>query len=95
MKLKASMDRTGAKEATDLLDVVRLVTDPATARLVTADFDTADPQLVEDVAAHAALKFRTNILRTRRLMRGLGESAYDADLLDGAADFLDGLLPSP
>jgi len=46
MKLKASIDRMTVKEATDLLDVVRLVTDPATAGLVMAEFGKADPQLV-------------------------------------------------
>jgi len=92
MKLKASIDRTTVKEATDLLDVIRLVTDPATAGFVLAEFEEADAQLVEDVAAHAHLKFRTNVLRTRRIIRDLGPQAVDADFIDGAADFLEGVL---
>ena len=92
MKLKASIDRTTVKEATDLLDVIRLVTDPATAGFVLAEFEEADAQLVEDVAAHAHLKFRTNVLRTRRIIRDLGPQAVDAEFIDGAADFLEGVL---
>jgi hypothetical protein len=92
MKLKPSIDRTTVKEATDLLDVIRLVTDPATAGFVLAEFEEADAQLVEDVAAHARLKFRTNVLRTRRIIRDLGPQAVDADFIDGAADFLEGAL---
>jgi hypothetical protein len=38
VKLKASVDRPTVKEATDLLDVVRLVTDPATAGSVMTEF---------------------------------------------------------
>jgi hypothetical protein len=92
MKLKASIDRTTVKEATDLLDVIRLVTDPATAGFVLAEFEEADAQLVEDVAAHARLKFRTNVLRTRRIIRDLGPQAVDVEFIDGAADFLEGAL---
>jgi hypothetical protein len=92
MKLKASIDRTTVKEATDLLDVIRLVTDPATAGFVLAEFEEADAQLIEDVAAHAHLKFRTNVLRTRRIIRDLGPQAVDAEFIDGAADFLEGVL---
>ena len=92
MKLKASIDRTTVKEATDLLDVIRLVTDPATAGFVLAEFKEADAQLVEDVAAHAHLKFRKNVLRTRRIIRDLGPQAVDAEFIDGAADFLEGAL---
>lgn len=92
MKLKASIDRTTVKEATDLLDVIRLVTDPATAGFVFAEFKEVDAQLVEDVAAHAHLKFRKNVLRTRRIIRDLGPQAVDAEFIDGAADFLEGAL---
>jgi hypothetical protein len=92
MKLKASIDRTTVKEATDLLDVIRLVTDPATAGLVLAEFEEADAQLVEDVAAHVRLKFRTNVLRTRRIIRDLGQLAVDAEVIEGAAEFLEGAL---
>jgi hypothetical protein len=92
MKLKASIDRTTVKEATDLLDVIRLVTDPATAGFVLTEFEEADAQLVEDVAAHARLKFRTNVLRTRRIIRDLRQLAVDAELIEAAADFLEGAL---
>jgi hypothetical protein len=93
MKLKASVDRTTTKEATDLLDVVRLLTDPVAASHVMADFETADRQLVEDVALHAQMKYRTGLLRTRRIIRNLGVST-ELDMIDAAAAFLDGVLES-
>jgi hypothetical protein len=94
MKLKASVDRPREKEATDLLDVVRLVTDPDTASSIMAEFEAAEAQLRDDVALHAELAFRTKILHTRQIIRGLGPTAVTADLIDAAADFLDDVLRS-
>jgi hypothetical protein len=53
-----------------------------------------DPQLIEDVALHATLKFRTKVLNTPRIIGGLRQMAVNAELIDGAADFLDGVLQS-
>ncbi len=92
MKLKASVDRTSAKTATDLLDVVRLVTDPNTAEAVLDEFDQTDAQLRADVALHAKLQFRTRGTRTRQLIRSLGSQSPDAPLIVAAADFLAGML---
>jgi hypothetical protein len=92
MKLKASVDRTSAKTATDLLDVVRLVTDPNTAEAVLNEFDQGDAQLRADVALHAELQFRTQRRRTHQLIRNLGSQTPDETLIDAAADFLDGML---
>jgi hypothetical protein len=94
MKLKASVDRPAAKEATDLLDVVRLMTDPGTAALVMAEFEQADPQLVQDVALHAKRKFRDEILNTRRLIRSVGGRALSVDLIDGTGDLLEVMVHS-
>jgi hypothetical protein len=59
-----------------------------------AEFGKADPQLIEDVALHATLKVRTRVLNTRRIIGGLRQSTGNAELIDGAADFLDGVLQS-
>ncbi len=92
MKLKASVDRPWRKEATDLLDVVRLLTDPDTAASIASEFNAAEPQLIEDVRLHAELAFRTKILHTRQIVRRLGDTAVDSELIDAAAEFLDGVL---
>jgi hypothetical protein len=92
MKMKASVDRFAAKETTDLLDVVRLVTDPATAGLVANEFAAADPQLRTDVATHVEQQFRRNLLRTRRLINDLSSPQVDDELISGAIEFLEGVL---
>ena len=92
MKLKASIDRLAAKEATDLNDIVRLMTDPGTAELVIADFEDADQQLRDDVALHARKKFVDEIRTTHQLIRTLGNQAAPPDLIDGTADLLRGML---
>lgn len=95
MKMKASVDRFAAKEATDLLDVVRLVTDPATAGLVATEFAATDPQLRADVATHVDQQFRQNSLRTRRLINELNSPQVDDELISGAIDLLEGILTTP
>lgn len=91
MKLKASVDRGQAKEATDLLDIVRLVTDAAAAPQMERDFAEADPQLVADVIAHAERAFIDRARQTTRLIRGLGSPGMDAELIDVAGAVLLGL----
>jgi hypothetical protein len=93
MKLKASVDRLKDKEATDLLDVVRLVTDPATAEVAMTELQEADSQLLADVALHADRQFRQRLARTVRIVRQLGRSDVDSDLIEGAADYLLALVP--
>ncbi len=87
MKLKASVDRGTSKAATDLLGVVRLVTDPETAPDALDDFERVDSQLRADVAEHARLQFEQREGRTRQLIRGLGSQAPDEALVDAAAAF--------
>lgn len=72
MKLKASVDRMEAKEATDLLDVIRLVTDPATSGLVTTEFLECHRQLAADTWQRAHLKYERQALGTLRIIRNLG-----------------------
>lgn len=92
MKLKASVDRTEAKEATDLLDVIRLVTDPVSAQQVTEEFRSSDAQLADDAWRHAELKFERRATRTLRLIRNLGRADVDAELIAATADFLRGTM---
>lgn len=94
MKMKASVDRFAAKEATDLLDVVRLVTDPATAGVVVSEFATADAQLRVDVASHVQLQFRQNSLHSRRLINGLHSPQVDDELITAAVELLEDALSS-
>lgn len=94
MKMKASVDRFAAKEATDLLDVVRLVTDPATAGLVVSEFAAVDTQLRADVASHVQKQFRRNSLRSRRLINDLHSPQVDDDLITAAIDVLERALTS-
>ena len=55
MKRQSVMNRGSAKEGTDLLDIVRLTTDPATAASVIDGLRTADDQLTADaLCTHAA-----------------------------------------
>ena len=48
MKVKAAVDRLTSKEATDLLDIVRLVTDPATSDDVIGELDLGGSTLAID-----------------------------------------------
>ena len=92
MKLKASVDRGAAKQATDLLDVVRLVTDPVASRHVAREFTAVDAQVRTDVAHHAAQQFFDRRPQTRRMIRNLNVAGIDDTLVDAAGEFLAGLL---
>lgn len=91
MKLKAAADRMTQKEATDLLDVVRLVTGPESAEAVLDDFTHADTQLIEDVKLHAGLKFTTQRSRTVRIISALNRQDVDVELIDAAGEFIAGI----
>ncbi len=73
MKLQSVMNRGAAKEATDLLDIVRLSLDPAASPLVRAQLATADAQLQEDAARHARRWFQDHAERSVRVMRAIPE----------------------
>ncbi len=80
MKLQSIMNRGAAKEATDLLDVVRLTLDPecgATARLELAE---AHPQLKADALLHSQRWFGPGAHRSLRALKKIPEgqdTAYD------------------
>ena len=85
MKLQSLMDRGAAKEATDLLDIIRLTLDPGTASDVRSQLRDADPQLRADAALHVTQWFATSIDRSlgviRKVPDGSGTERDDLQLV--------------
>lgn len=75
MKLQSVMNRGAAKEGTDLLDVVRLTTDPTTAACVIDGLRTADDQLRADALLHARRWFHDSADRALQRIRTIPEGA--------------------
>ncbi len=75
MKRQSVMNRGSAKEGTDLLDIVRLTTDPATAASVIDGLRTADDQLTADALLHARRWFHDSADRTLQRIRAIPEGA--------------------
>lgn len=55
MKLQAVMDRAVSKRGTDLLDIVRLVLDPAARPAVLTQIGSMEAAMASDVALHVDL----------------------------------------
>jgi len=68
-KLQALPNRARVKEATDLLDIVRLTLDDETGPVVRAQLAAADVVLKQDAALHIERWFRTAAERSLRLIR--------------------------
>ena len=93
MKLQSVMNRGIAKESTDLLDIVRLPTDPATAALVVDGLSGADSQLRSDALLHARRWFTDSADRTLRKIRAIPEGAQTtADDISLVAELLHAAL---
>lgn len=75
MKLQSLPDRTVAKEATDLFDIVRLVLDRETGAVVRQQLSAADVQLKADAAFHVDRWFDVTLARSFRLLRRIPEAA--------------------
>lgn len=73
MKLQSVANRPGAKEATDLLDIVSLTLDAVTGPASRSALATADPTLCRDALLHTRLWFEHRIDRTLRLVRSIPE----------------------
>ena len=73
MKLQSVMNREAKKEATDLLDMVRLVLDPVAGPVAREQLATAHGRLREDALLHASLWFDARIGRTLRIVRAVPE----------------------
>ena len=72
-KLQSVMNRGAAKEGTDLLDIVRLTTDPTTVAEVLDGLSNADNQLKADALLHARRWFLDNADRTLQRIRNIPE----------------------
>ena len=93
MKLQSVMNRGIAKESTDLLDIVRLTTDPAAAALVVDGLSGADSQLRSDALLHARRWFTDSADRTLRRIRAIPEGAQTtADDISLVAELLHATL---
>jgi hypothetical protein len=90
MKLQAVMDRSRQKEATDLLDIIRLTLDPTAGAASREALRQADPILRGDALLHARRWFDQQADRTLRrvheIPEGRGVAAEDiafvAELLE-------------
>jgi hypothetical protein len=89
MKLQSIMNRTRAKERTDLLDIVRLTLDRATGRSALEQLGRASTQLAADARLHAHRWFVDLRHQTLRLIRELPEGAtVDADAVQLVSELL-------
>lgn len=68
-KLQALPNRSKTKEATDILDIIRLTVDPQTGPAVRTQLAVSDSQLRRDAALHVQTWFIDNASRTLRLVR--------------------------
>jgi hypothetical protein len=85
-----------AKEATDLLDIVRLTLDPATGAVVRSQPRDAGDRLRADAWRHAERWFVDNGNRTTRLIRRLPQGAeVDRDLIRLVIELLSDSLTDP
>lgn len=81
MKLQALVTRSRAKEGTDLLDIVRLLTDPATYDSVVVQLAGCDPLIAHDVGVHALDPFQNNLARTLKLVHDAAGWDVEMDTL--------------
>jgi hypothetical protein len=73
MKLQSLPNRTSAKEATDLLDISKLLLDRSTAMLARSQLASATVQIREDVSRHVDLWFLKNASASASRMRHIPE----------------------
>lgn len=73
MKLQSVMNRGASKEATDLLDIIRLTLDATAGPMSRSELETTDPQLRRDAALHATRWFDQHAERSLQLIRAVPE----------------------
>jgi hypothetical protein len=73
MKLQSIMNRGGAKEGTDLLDIIRLCLDSTAGPVLRAQLANAEPLLREDAARHAQRWFSEHAQRSLRMVQAVPE----------------------
>jgi hypothetical protein len=69
MKLQAVMNRSVGKQGTDLLDIIRLILDPATRPVALDQIGHVDPSIAADIAIHVDLWF---VRRHEQALRWIG-----------------------
>ena len=83
IKLQSAVNRGTAKEATDLLDIVALVTDAGTGPACLEQLAAADAAIVAAARVHAEYWFVESQARTLRAIRRIPEGEYvTPELLD-------------
>ena len=89
MKLHSLMNRLASKEASDLLDIVRLTLDPVTGVVARQQLSAASPQLRADALLHVRLSFVTNAARSLSRIRTISEGkSATRDEIDLVAELL-------
>jgi hypothetical protein len=87
-KLQAVMNRGRDKAATDLLDIVRLLTDPYAGATSLAQLASAPASVAADAVLHADLWFDARADDTYRRLREIGVTDVDRDTLALVRDLL-------
>jgi hypothetical protein len=83
IKLQSAMNRGSAKEATDLFDIVALITDAGTGPVALERLASADAAIVDAARVHAEYWFVESQARTLRAIRRIPEGSYvTPELLD-------------
>lgn len=88
MKLQAVMNRSSAKQGTDLLDILRLTFDGATRDTALAQIASIDTAIAADITLHVDLWFAKNRQQSLRWIHAVGGGEFTADDLDLAWELL-------
>jgi hypothetical protein len=96
MKLQSIMNRSAAKEGTDLLDIIRLTLDSTAGPVARAQLAGANPQLQQDAARHTELWFADHLDRSLRRIHAIPEGRdLGPDEIDLVGDLLLSALTVP
>lgn len=95
MKLQAIMNRTSAKQGTDLLDIVRLAFDDATRPVALAQIGGVADDVARDIELHVDLWLVRRRADALRLIRRVGGDDVSAEDLDLVAELLLGSAGRP
>ncbi|OJF11559.1 prevent-host-death protein [Couchioplanes caeruleus subsp. caeruleus] len=84
MKIQAVMNRSTAKQGTDLLDTVRIMLDSATRPAALEQISTVDSSVANDIALHIdywLVRRRAQALRLIKSVGGIDITSDDVDLI--------------
>jgi hypothetical protein len=94
MKLQAVMDRGSAKQATDLLDIVRLTLDPDARDRMLIQLSESDRSMARDIALHVDLWLTKNRAQSLRWIQSTASEDVTLDDLELVGELLSGALPT-